>query len=41
MPIIAELLHKEIPNNELIWMENCGHFLMLEKPIEWTKLVLQ
>ncbi len=41
VPIIAELLHKEIQNNELIWMENCGHFLMLEKPKAWTKLVLQ
>ncbi len=41
IPKIAELLHKEIPNNELIWMENCGHFLMLEKPEEWSKLVLK
>lgn len=41
IPIIAELLHKEIQNNELFWIENCGHFLMLEKPKEWTKLVLQ
>ncbi|TVZ54991.1 pimeloyl-ACP methyl ester carboxylesterase [Lutibacter sp. Hel_I_33_5] len=41
IPKIAELLHEEIPNNELIWMENCGHFLMLEKPDEWVKLVLK
>ena len=40
IPKIAELLHEEIPNNELIWIENCGHFLMLEKPKEWVKLVL-
>lgn len=41
VPEIAELLAKEIPNNELIWMENTGHFLMLENPEEWTKLVLK
>ena len=40
IPAIAELLHKEIPNNELIWMENTGHFLMLENPEEWLQLVL-
>ncbi|TYP99132.1 pimeloyl-ACP methyl ester carboxylesterase [Tenacibaculum adriaticum] len=37
---IAEQLHKEIPNNELKWLENTGHFPMLENPDEWTKLVL-
>lgn len=41
IPKIAELLHEEIPNNQIFWVENCGHFLMLEKPKEWTKLVLQ
>ena len=37
---IAELLASEIPNNELIWMENTGHFLMLENPKEWTQKIL-
>ena len=38
---IAELLATEISNNELLWIENCGHFPMLEKPNEWTRLVLK
>ena len=41
IPKIAELLHQEIPNNQIFWIENCGHFLMLEKPKEWTKLILK
>jgi pimeloyl-ACP methyl ester carboxylesterase len=39
--IIAELLTLEIPNNELFWIDNCGHFPMLEKPEEWLHLVLK
>jgi pimeloyl-ACP methyl ester carboxylesterase len=38
---MGELLSTEIPNNQLFWLENCGHFSMLESPIEWTKLVLK
>lgn len=38
--LIAGLLTIEIPNNELFWIDNCGHFPMLEKPDEWVKLVL-
>jgi pimeloyl-ACP methyl ester carboxylesterase len=38
---IAELLATEVKNNELLWLENCGHFPMLEKPKEWTDLVLK
>ncbi|QTE23081.1 alpha/beta fold hydrolase [Polaribacter cellanae] len=38
---IANLLAKEISNNKLFWIENCGHFPMLEKPNEWSKLVLE
>ena len=32
---------KEIPNNTLYWLENTGHFLMLENPEEWIKLMLK
>ena len=38
---IAELLATEIPNNKLDWIENCGHFPMLESPEKWTALVLK
>ena len=38
---IAELLTTEIPNNNLFWIDNCGHFPMLEKPDEWVSLVLE
>ncbi|WP_348717188.1 alpha/beta hydrolase [Tenacibaculum sp. 190130A14a] len=36
---IAEQLHKEIPNNQLIWLKNAGHFPMLESPKEWVNKV--
>jgi pimeloyl-ACP methyl ester carboxylesterase len=39
--IIAELLTLEIPNNTLYWIDNCGHFPMLEKPEEWLAFVLK
>lgn len=38
---IAELLATEIPNNNLYWIENCGHFPMLENPEKWVDLVLK
>ena len=38
---IAKLLATEIKNNELFWIEKCGHFPMLEKPKKWTELVLK
>lgn len=41
IPAIAKLLSSEIPNNELLWMESTGHFLMLENPKEWLKLILE
>lgn len=40
IPEIAELLASEIPNNELVWLENTGHFLMLENPDEWLMHIL-
>ena len=41
VPAIAELLAKEIPNNTLYWLENTGHFLMLENHKGWMKLMLK
>jgi pimeloyl-ACP methyl ester carboxylesterase len=41
IPEIATLLASEIPNNELVWLENTGHFLMLENPEEWTRIMLE
>lgn len=38
---IADLIATEIPNNQLYWVENTGHFPMLENPDEWIKLVLK
>jgi len=38
---IAELLSKEIPNNTIYWLENTGHFLMLENPKGFMKLLLK
>ena len=37
---IAELLTTEIPNNTLHWIENTGHFPMLENPDEWKIHIL-
>lgn len=37
---IAELLTTEIPNNTIYWLENTGHFPMLENPEEWLKPIL-
>tara|TARA_R110000787_G_scaffold283365_1_gene396060 strand:+ start:7585 stop:8466 length:882 start_codon:yes stop_codon:yes gene_type:complete len=41
VPEIAKLIASEIPNNELYWIENTGHFLMLENPAEFTQLILK
>ncbi len=38
---IADLLATEIQNNSLFWIDNCGHFPMLEKPEQWVALVLE
>ena len=37
---IAQLLATEIPNNQLLPLENTGHFPMLENPEKWLELVL-
>ena len=41
VPKIGELIHKEVQNSNIFWLENCGHFLMLEKPNEFSFLVLK
>ena len=41
IPKIGETLASEIPNNSIKWIENTGHFLMLENPDEWLKAVLE
>ncbi len=38
---IADLLHEEIKDSTLIWIDHCGHFPMLEKPDEWIRSVRQ
>ncbi len=38
---IADQLHQEIPNNNLHWLKNSGHFPMLESPKEWSNLILK
>ncbi len=38
---IADLLATEIPNNNLFWIDKCGHFPMLEKPKEWIENILK
>ena len=38
---IAELLAEEIPNNKLFWIENTGHFPMLENPEGWLNCILK
>ena len=35
VPAIARLIATEISNNKLFWIENTGHFPMLENPDEW------
>ncbi len=41
IPAIAKLIATEIPNNNLYWIENTGHFPMLENPEEWLTWVLK
>ncbi len=41
IPKIGETLASEIPNNSIKWIENTGHFLMLENPDQWVKAVLE
>lgn len=41
IPKIGKLIHQDIASSKLYWIENCGHFLMLEKPNEFIDLVLK
>jgi pimeloyl-ACP methyl ester carboxylesterase len=36
---IAKVIKRETKNSNLYWLENTGHFPMLEKPTEWAELV--
>ena len=41
VPAIARLIATEISNNILFWIENTGHFPMLENPDEWLNCILK
>jgi len=41
VPAIARLIATEISNNKLFWIENTGHFPMLENPGEWLNCILK
>ena len=41
VPAIARLIATEISNNKLFWIENTGHFPMLENPDEWLNCILK
>jgi pimeloyl-ACP methyl ester carboxylesterase len=38
-PDVAEEFNKLIPNSELHWVDQCGHAAMMERPIEFNKLL--
>jgi len=38
-PDVAEEMHKEIPNSDLFWIDNCGHAAMMEKPEEFNDIL--
>ncbi len=40
VPTIAETLTAEIPGASLTWLEEVGHFPMLEAPGEWAQAIL-
>lgn len=40
VPIIAEQLAKEIPNSRLTWLNDLGHYPMLEDPAVWANAAL-
>lgn len=38
-PEVAIDMHKELPNSDLFWIEECGHAAMMEKPNEFNELL--
>ena len=40
VPAIAEALAGEIPNARLTWLDEEGHFPMLEAPDKWAAAIL-
>ncbi len=40
-PSESELLHRLIPNSELIIVENCGHNAPIERPQEINRITLE
>ena len=39
VPLMAETLTAEIPTAKLTWLQDLGHYLMLERPGEWADAV--
>lgn len=38
---VGEELHQNIKGSELKWIDNCGHYPMLEKPEVWAKEIVR
>lgn len=38
-PFVAEVFNIHLKNSELNWIENCGHVPMLEKPLEFYRII--
>lgn len=38
-PEVAEEFHKNLPNSELHWIDKCGHAAMMERPVEFNKIL--
>ncbi len=38
-PDVAEEFHKLLPNNELFWVDNCGHAPMMEQPNHFNEIL--
>lgn len=41
IPAIAESIHNECQSSRLKWIEECGHFPMIEKAEEWSESIIQ
>ncbi|QCX53076.1 alpha/beta fold hydrolase [Elizabethkingia sp. JS20170427COW] len=38
-PDVAVEMHKDIPNSDLFWIDECGHAAMMEKPNEFNEIL--